>query len=103
MAGKTKQLLFGSGGDIALLPALALFIRPAHAAADPLGPALAVTQDNQVFGVAADLHRRLPDEEERAGHGLPVNRVIERVNHQALELARMNDELKEMIGQFKLE
>ena len=29
--------------------------------------------------------------------------MIERVNHQALELARMNDELKEMIGQFKLE
>lgn len=32
-----------------------------------------------------------------------VNQVIERVNHQALELARMNDEFKEMVGQFKLE
>jgi methyl-accepting chemotaxis protein len=32
-----------------------------------------------------------------------VNQVIERVNHQALELARMNDEFKEMVDQFKLE
>ncbi len=32
-----------------------------------------------------------------------VNQVIERVNHQALELSRMNDEFKKMVEQFKLE